>query len=88
MIITISGLQKSIHPKKCLDGASTLLGVEYAKNANVHGYKRGEYFGRDGWNMNSSQAKATFLGSLTGVPNTIHCLVLDKCITIQQLAGS
>jgi hypothetical protein len=53
------------------------LGVEYAKNANVHGYKRGEYFGKDGWNMNSSQTTAAFLGSLTGV-YTIHCLVLDK----------
>ena len=64
-------------PKEMFDGASTLLGVEYAKNANVHGYKRGEYFGKDGWNMNSSQTTAAFLGSLTGV-YTIHCLVLDK----------
>ncbi|MEJ5049597.1 glycohydrolase toxin TNT-related protein [Chryseobacterium culicis] len=64
-------------PKEMFDGASALLGVEYAKNATVHGYKRGEYFGRDGWNMNSSQSKAAFLGSLTGV-YTIHCLVLDK----------
>jgi hypothetical protein len=64
-------------PKEMSDGASALLGVEYAKNANVHGYKRGEYFGRDGWNMNSSQTTAAFLGSLTGV-FTIHCLVLDK----------
>lgn len=64
-------------PKEMFDGASALLGVEYAKNANVHGYKRGEYFGKDGWNMNSSQTTAAFLGSLTGV-YTIHCLVLDK----------
>lgn len=64
-------------PKEMFDGASALLGVEYAKNANVHGYKRGEYFGKDGWNMNSSQTTAAFLGSLTGV-FTIHCLVLDK----------
>lgn len=64
-------------PKEMFDGASALLAVEYAKNANVHGYKRGEYFGRDGWNMNSSQATAAFLGSLTGV-FTIHCVVLDK----------
>ncbi len=64
-------------PKEMFDGASALLGVEYAKNANVNGYKRGEYFGRDGWNMNSSQATAAFLGSLAGV-FTIHCLVLDK----------
>ncbi|WP_426482346.1 peptidoglycan-binding protein [Chryseobacterium sp. R2ACT005] len=64
-------------PKEMFDGASALLGVEYAKNATVHGYKRGEYFGKDGWNMNSSQAKAAFLGSLAGV-YTIHCLVLDK----------
>lgn len=53
------------------------MGVEYAKNADVYGYKRGEYFGRDGWNMNSAQATATFVSSLTGV-YTIHCLVLDK----------
>ncbi|MDW9382843.1 glycohydrolase toxin TNT-related protein [Chryseobacterium sp. JV558] len=53
------------------------MGVEYAKNADVYGYKRGEYFGRDGWNMNSAQATATFVNSLTGV-YTIHCLVLDK----------
>ncbi|MDR6464725.1 peptidoglycan-binding protein [Chryseobacterium sediminis] len=64
-------------PKEMFDGASALLGAEYAKNANVHGYKRGEYFGKDGWNMNSSQTTAAFLGSLTGV-YTIHCLVLDK----------
>jgi len=64
-------------PKEMFDGASALLGVEYAKNATVHGYKRGEYFGKDGWNMNSSQTTAAFLGSLTGV-YTIHCLVLDK----------
>lgn len=64
-------------PKEMFDGTSALLGVEYAKNANVHGYKRGEYFGKDGWNMNSSQATAAFLGSLTGV-FTIHCVVLDK----------
>lgn len=64
-------------PKEMFDGASALLGVEYAKNANIHGYKRGEYFGKDGWNMNSSQTTAAFLGSLTGV-YTIHCLVLDK----------
>jgi peptidoglycan hydrolase-like protein with peptidoglycan-binding domain len=64
-------------PKEMFDGANALLGVEYAKNANIHGYKRGEYFGRDGWNMNSSQATAAFLGSLTGV-YTIHCLVLDN----------
>ncbi|WPO92592.1 peptidoglycan-binding domain-containing protein [Chryseobacterium sp. HR92] len=53
------------------------MGVEYAKNADVYGYKRGEYFGKDGWNMNSAQATATFVNSLTGV-YTIHCLVLDK----------
>ncbi|KYH06964.1 hypothetical protein A1704_21145 [Chryseobacterium cucumeris] len=53
------------------------MGVEYAKNADVYGYKRGEYFGRDGWNMNSAQTTATFVNSLTGV-YTIHCLVLDK----------
>ncbi|WP_294308481.1 peptidoglycan-binding domain-containing protein [uncultured Chryseobacterium sp.] len=64
-------------PKEMFDGASASLAVEYAKNANVHGYKRGEYFGKDGWNMNSLQATAAFLGSLTGV-YTIHCLVLDK----------
>jgi hypothetical protein len=64
-------------PKEMSSGASALLGAEYAKNANVHGYKRGEYFGRDGWNMNSTQKKAAFLGSLTGV-FTIHCLVLNN----------
>lgn len=64
-------------PKEMADGVSTLLGVEYAKNAVVHGYKRGMYFGKDGWDMNSSQTTAAFLGSFTGV-FTIHCLELDK----------
>ncbi|WP_299180620.1 glycohydrolase toxin TNT-related protein [uncultured Chryseobacterium sp.] len=64
-------------PKEMADGASALLGVQYSKDANVHGYKRGEYFGKDGWNMNSSHEKAAFLGSFTGV-FTIHCMVLDK----------
>lgn len=64
-------------PKEMADGVSTLLGVEYARNAVVHGYQRGTYFGKDGWNMNSSQTTAAFLGSFTGV-FTIHCLELDK----------
>ncbi|WP_312901931.1 glycohydrolase toxin TNT-related protein [Chryseobacterium taichungense] len=64
-------------PKEMSDATSALLGVQYSKDANVLGYKRGEYFGKDGWNMNSSQTTAAFLGSFTGI-FTIHCLVLDK----------
>jgi hypothetical protein len=64
-------------PKEMADGVSALLDVEYARNAVVHGYQRGTYFGKDGWDMNSSQTTAAFLGSFTGV-FTIHCLELDK----------
>ncbi|ANF52013.1 hypothetical protein A0O34_16495 [Chryseobacterium glaciei] len=64
-------------PKEMADEVSALLGVEYARNAVVHGYQRGTYFGKDGWDMNSSQTTAAFLGSFTGV-FTIHCLELDK----------
>lgn len=64
-------------PKEMSDNVSALLGFDYAQDAVVRGYKRGKYFGRDGWNMNSSHITASFLGSFTGV-FTIHCLVLDK----------
>ncbi|MEO4006524.1 peptidoglycan-binding domain-containing protein [Flavobacterium sp. CAU 1735] len=64
-------------PKEMASGASALLGVNYSNDAVVHGYKRGEYYGKDGWNMNSSQPAATFLGTMSGI-FVIHCIELDK----------
>lgn len=64
-------------PKEMASGASALLGADYARDAVVHGYQRGEYYGKDGWKMNSSQPAATFLGTMTGV-FVIHCVELDK----------
>ncbi len=64
-------------PKEMLSDANALFGSNYDRNAVVHGYKRGEYYGKDGWDMNSSQSAATFLGTLPGI-FVIHCIELDK----------
>ncbi|WP_300489466.1 peptidoglycan-binding domain-containing protein [Flavobacterium sp.] len=64
-------------PKEMSSDASALLGSNYGKNAVVRGYQRGEYYGKDGWNMNSSQSAATFLGTMSGI-FVIHCIELDK----------
>jgi len=53
------------------------LGFEYDKNATVHGFKRGNYLGKDAWGMHETGTNATFLKTLVG-DFTIHCIAIDK----------